>query len=129
MMHVLFNGDRRREIRGAILSGKPISFRSKEPKSDDADSRPAIDKEAYFEGHLIIGENMKLGGFGFVYRGGSDGEAELEIRCGGSRETKRLPLGKETAIDYASEGTRLRITPVKEGGFGNLVARIDLERI
>jgi len=55
MIQALFDETRRKEIRGAILSGRPIPFRSK--------------------------------------------------------ETKTMPVGKETVIDYASDDMRMRITP------------------
>jgi hypothetical protein len=115
MIRALFDETRRQEIRGAVHSGKPIVFRSREPKIDSTEPELSSSQAAKgaYDGRLSIGESYKIGGFYFIYNGPVAGNnIAMGIKCGdGLTETKTLPIGRETVIDYPADGTRVRIAP------------------
>jgi hypothetical protein len=112
-IHVLFDEARRKELHGAILSGKPIVFRGREPKIDNPEPELSSSQAAKgaYDGRILIGESIRVGGFDFIYNGPVAGNnIAMGIRCGeGLIETKTLPMGRETVFDYPAEGTRVRV--------------------
>ena len=109
MITALFDDARRKELRGAIASGKQIDFAGREPKVDNTAVQDAIGS---YNGTLSIGESYKIGGFHLVYNGLVAGGIAMGIKYdGGLTETKTLPEGKETVIRCARAGMRVSITP------------------
>jgi hypothetical protein len=113
MIRTLFDNKRRDEIRGALLQGRPIQFRAREPKSDAMPEAQSPEKPLnYYDGKHFVGESLTLSGFEIKYTGASEHSISMEISRGnGPAENVLLELGKETAVDFASDGIRIKVTP------------------
>jgi|WetSurMetagenome_2_1015567.scaffolds.fasta_scaffold322032_2 hypothetical protein len=113
MIRTLFDNKRRDEIRGALLQGRPIQFRAREPKSDAMSKTQGEEKPLnYYDGKHFVGESLTLSGFEIKYTGAEGSGISMEISCGdGPAKKVALALGKETAVDFATEGIRIKVTP------------------